>query len=75
MTLLEQPYIKDQSITVADLIERNSVALGENIEIYRFVRFTLDSDSSPPGENPNAGRPQAPLPDDPDPLDAAALER
>lgn len=39
--LLSQPFIKDSGVTVQDLI-RNAVAkLGENIQVRRFVRFSL----------------------------------
>lgn len=41
LALLEQPYIKDQSITVADLIRQNIAGLGENIQIRRFVRYVM----------------------------------
>jgi elongation factor Ts len=39
--LLSQPFIRDASVTVQDLV-RNAVAkLGENIQVRRFVRFSL----------------------------------
>lgn len=41
LSLLEQPYIKDQSITVADLVRQNIAGLGENIQVRRFVRFVM----------------------------------
>jgi elongation factor Ts len=41
LSLLDQPYIKDQSITVADLVKQNIASLGENIQIRRFVRFVM----------------------------------
>lgn len=41
MTLLDQPYIKDQSITVEELVKQNVATLGENIQVRRFVRFVL----------------------------------
>jgi elongation factor Ts len=41
LSLLDQPYIKDQSITVADLIKQKIAGLGENIQIRRFVRFVM----------------------------------
>lgn len=41
LTLLDQPYIKDQTITVAELIKQNVGTLGENIQVRRFVRFVL----------------------------------
>lgn len=41
MCLLDQPFIKDSNITVADLVRQQAGALGENIQVRRFVRFTL----------------------------------
>lgn len=41
MTLLDQPYIKDQSINVEELVKQNVATLGENIQVRRFVRFVL----------------------------------
>lgn len=41
MSLLEQPYIKDQTITVEELIKRTIASLGENIQVRRFVRFVM----------------------------------
>ncbi|MFB2835503.1 translation elongation factor Ts [Floridanema evergladense] len=41
MTLLDQPYIKDQNISVEDLIKQTIAKLGENIQVRRFVRFVL----------------------------------
>lgn len=41
MTLMDQPYIKDQSITVDELVKSAIAQVGENIQIRRFVRFVL----------------------------------
>lgn len=41
MCLLDQPYIKDQNITVSDLIKQSIAQLGENIKVRRFNRFVL----------------------------------
>ncbi len=41
VVLLEQPFIKDQDITVKDLITRAISKLGENIVVKRFARFRL----------------------------------
>ncbi len=38
-TLLEQPFIKNQEITISQLIEGAIQKFGEKIEIARFVRF------------------------------------
>jgi len=39
--LLEQPYIKDDKIKVADLVKQSSAKTGENIVVRRFSRFRL----------------------------------
>ena len=41
MCLLDQPYIKDSTITVEELVKQHIAKLGENIQVRRFVRFTL----------------------------------
>jgi elongation factor Ts len=41
LSLVDQPYIRDQSITVEELVKQNIAQLGENIQIRRFVRFVL----------------------------------
>ncbi|WP_013321338.1 translation elongation factor Ts [Gloeothece verrucosa] len=41
LSLMDQPYIRDQSITVAELVKQTIAQLGENIQIRRFVRFVL----------------------------------
>jgi elongation factor Ts len=39
--LMEQPFVKDQEITIKELIAVKIAELGENIKINRFVRFQL----------------------------------
>ncbi|KAK8597696.1 hypothetical protein V6N13_095096 [Hibiscus sabdariffa] len=41
LALLEQPFVKDDSLLVKDLVKQTVAALGENIKVRRFVRFTL----------------------------------
>jgi len=41
VVLLKQPYIRDESITIQDLLNENIVSIGENIVIRRFVRYAL----------------------------------
>lgn len=41
LALLSQPFIKDQSITVEELITNTVATLGENIQVRRFHRFVL----------------------------------
>ena len=40
-TLLDQPYMKDSNITIDELIKQKIAILGENIQVAKFVRFTL----------------------------------
>ncbi len=39
--LLEQPFIKEQSITITQLIATVIGKLGENISVRRFARFKV----------------------------------
>ena len=41
MTLMDQAYIRDQNISVEELVKQAIAQLGENIQVRRFVRFTL----------------------------------
>lgn len=41
LCLLDQPFIKDQSITVDELVKKSVAQLGENIQVRRFSRFVL----------------------------------
>ncbi len=40
-TLLNQKYIKDNSITIDELIKKNILILDENIKISRFCHYIL----------------------------------
>lgn len=39
--LLEQPFIRENTTTIADLIKAKIAKLGENISVARFVRFKV----------------------------------
>jgi elongation factor Ts len=41
MTLVDQPYIKDQGITVEELLGQSAKQLGGTISVRRFTRFIL----------------------------------
>jgi len=43
--LLEQPYIKNNDITVKDLLNESIAKIGENIVIKRFIRWVLGETS------------------------------
>ncbi|KAL7598438.1 hypothetical protein Lser_V15G25712 [Lactuca serriola] len=46
LALLEQPFLKDDSVLVKDVVKQTVAALGENIKVRRFVRFTLGESKS-----------------------------
>jgi len=39
--LLRQPYIRDETVTIENLLNQNIASIGENIIIRRFVRWEL----------------------------------
>ncbi|MDB9314697.1 translation elongation factor Ts [Spirulina sp. CS-785/01] len=41
VSLMDQPYIKDQNITVEELVKQMAGTIGENIQVRRFSRFVL----------------------------------
>ena len=51
MVLLDQPFIRDSSITIEELIKKNISSLGENIQIRRFERFVLGEGLEKKNEN------------------------
>jgi elongation factor Ts len=52
--LLEQPFIKDNSMSVDQLIKAKIAKLGENITVSRFARFKI-GDSAGPQEPKSEG--------------------
>jgi elongation factor Ts len=43
--LLQQPYVRDNSLTVQDLINEQVIKLGEKVVVRRFVRWELGAES------------------------------
>jgi len=43
--LLKQPFVKDESLTVGDLLKHTIATVGENIIIRRFARWELGEDA------------------------------
>ena len=43
--LLEQPYIRDKDKTIGDLLKEKIATMGENMQVARFVRYTLGEGS------------------------------
>ena len=44
--LLEQPFIKDQTLTIGQVIAQKIAKLGENISVRRFTRFKIGEANS-----------------------------
>jgi elongation factor Ts len=42
--LFQQPFIKDSSITVSELVQQKNALLGENVVVRRFVRYEIGGD-------------------------------
>src|SRR5438552_304852 len=45
--LLEQPFVKEQTLTVHQLVKTKIAKLGENISVARFVRFKVGDSQAP----------------------------
>ena len=71
ISLYDQLYIRDNSITIEDLIKLSIAQLSENITVKRFARFAIESDDSNPSD-PNGGVPANPFPISPTPLKSEA---
>ncbi len=41
LALLDQPYIRDGSLTLGELVKQTAAKTGENIRVRRFTRYTL----------------------------------
>ncbi|MEQ9354286.1 translation elongation factor Ts [Coleofasciculus chthonoplastes] len=41
LSLMDQPYIRDQSKSVEELVKETVALLGENIQVRRFTRYVL----------------------------------
>jgi elongation factor Ts len=60
--LYEQHFIKDEGLTVKELVDQAIAKVGENIAIRRFSRFKVgEMDGTAPSAGPSA-EPEAPVP-------------
>ncbi|MFW5748086.1 MAG: translation elongation factor Ts [Chloroflexota bacterium] len=50
IVLMEQPFIKDDSKTIADLLAETVAEIGESVQVARFARFALGEHSGDEGE-------------------------
>ncbi len=41
LALMEQPFIRDNSMTVGELVKQVAGQIGENVQVRRFTRYTL----------------------------------
>jgi elongation factor Ts len=57
--LLDQPFIKDQSQTIAQIIANRVAKLGENISVRRFARFKVGAPDWTVAQTKLAPEPQA----------------
>ena len=48
--LVDQPYIRDQAKTIADVIKETAAVLGENIQVRRFARFERGEETAETAE-------------------------
>jgi elongation factor Ts len=61
--LLEQPFVKEATLTVGQLVKTKIAKLGENISVARFVRFKVGDALASDADNETgseAGIPVAP---------------
>jgi elongation factor Ts len=84
LSLVDQPYIRDQNISVEELVKQSIAELGENVQIRRFVRFVLgegidkqesnfaDEVAAQTGQGTAVEEPTAPVPE---PAPAPAEEK
>lgn len=45
--LLEQPFIKENTLTIGEMVKQKIAKLGENIVVARFARFKVGETSTP----------------------------
>ena len=51
--LYEQPFVKENTITIDQLIKTKIAKLGENISVSRFARFKVGDALRPPTRQPS----------------------
>jgi elongation factor Ts len=54
LVLLRQAYIRDETISIAQLLSRVSGSVGENVVIRRFARWEICPDADAAPQNPEA---------------------
>jgi elongation factor Ts len=59
--LYEQHFIKDEGVTIKELVDLAISKVGENITVRRFSRFKVGEMDGAAGASPAAGEPDAPV--------------
>lgn len=57
--LLEQPFVKEATLTIGQLVKTKIAKLGENIGVARFVRFKVGDVAAVEADNDGAGQQSA----------------
>ncbi len=60
--LYEQHFIKDEQVTIRDLIQQTIAKVGENIGVRRFARFKVGEHAAPPDIAPPGADEVPPVP-------------
>src|ERR1700719_2127671 len=60
--LYEQHFIKDEGVTIKELVDQAIAKLGENIAVHRFSRFKVGEMDSPAAPPPASEEPDALVP-------------
>jgi elongation factor Ts len=47
IVLFDQPFIKDDSVTIGQMVSQAIADLGENITLKRFARFAVGENTAP----------------------------
>jgi elongation factor Ts len=61
--LLEQPFVKEATLTIGQLVKTKIAKLGENISIARFVRFKVGDSAASDNPAPESPAPEHPAPE------------
>jgi len=59
--LYEQHYIKDESVTIGEMITQAIAKLGENVAVRRFVRFKVGEVAAGPEGLGGSGEASTPV--------------
>ncbi len=60
--LYEQHFIKDEGVTIKELVDQAIAKLGENVAVRRFSRFKVGEMDATSANPPAADEPDAPVP-------------